>query len=178
MPPRPAAGALKRCGTVVPIPLQRDFSGGETGIRTPDTLLAHTRFPIVLLRPARTSLRFNRTRSSERSSYVVYNSRAPLTSSTHERLRASRTPTRRRRKRLQQERERTGFRQQPYAASCVASSPPSDPPSAASSVGPSAASAPASAEASEPAPSAEPSEPSSAAASVPSSVWYCDRSTS
>lgn len=27
------------------------------GIRTPDTLLAHTRFPIVLLRPARTSLR-------------------------------------------------------------------------------------------------------------------------
>ena len=28
------------------------------GIRTPDTLLAHTRFPIVLLRPARTSLRF------------------------------------------------------------------------------------------------------------------------
>ena len=33
------------------------FSGGEMGIRTPDTLLGHTRFPIVLLRPARTSLR-------------------------------------------------------------------------------------------------------------------------
>ncbi len=32
------------------------LSGGEMGIRTPDTLLAHTRFPIVLLRPARTSL--------------------------------------------------------------------------------------------------------------------------
>ena len=32
-------------------------NGGEMGIRTPDTLLAHTRFPIVLLRPARTSLR-------------------------------------------------------------------------------------------------------------------------
>ena len=31
--------------------------GGEAGIRTPDTLLAHTRFPIVLLRPARTPLR-------------------------------------------------------------------------------------------------------------------------
>ena len=27
------------------------------GIRTPDTLVGHTRFPIVLLRPARTSLR-------------------------------------------------------------------------------------------------------------------------
>ena len=35
----------------------RDKSGGEMGIRTPDTLLGHTRFPIVLLRPARTSLR-------------------------------------------------------------------------------------------------------------------------
>ena len=33
------------------------LSGGEAGIRTPDTLLAHTRFPIVLLRPARTPLR-------------------------------------------------------------------------------------------------------------------------
>ena len=32
--------------------------GGEAGIRTPDTLLRHTRFPIVLLRPARTPLRF------------------------------------------------------------------------------------------------------------------------
>ncbi len=30
--------------------------GGETGIRTPDTLMAHTRFPIVLLQPSRTSL--------------------------------------------------------------------------------------------------------------------------
>lgn len=30
------------------------------GIRTPDTLVAYTRFPIVLLRPARTSLRFDR----------------------------------------------------------------------------------------------------------------------
>ena len=26
-------------------------SGGEMGIRTPGTLLAHTRFPIVLLKP-------------------------------------------------------------------------------------------------------------------------------
>ena len=50
----------------VPQPIKRagkpgsvlGFHGGETGIRTPDTLLAHTRFPIVLLRPARTSLRF------------------------------------------------------------------------------------------------------------------------
>ena len=36
-------------------------NGGEMGIRTPDTLLGHTRFPIVLLRPARTSLRFQIT---------------------------------------------------------------------------------------------------------------------
>ena len=35
----------------------RSKSGGEAGIRTPDTLLRHTRFPIVLLRPARTPLR-------------------------------------------------------------------------------------------------------------------------
>lgn len=27
------------------------FTGGEMGIRTPDTLLAYTRFPIVLLKP-------------------------------------------------------------------------------------------------------------------------------
>ena len=32
------------------------FSGGEMGIRTPDTLSAYTRFPIVLLQPTRTSL--------------------------------------------------------------------------------------------------------------------------
>ena len=41
---RPIAGALIN-------------PGGETGIRTLDTLLTYTRFPIVLLRPARTSLR-------------------------------------------------------------------------------------------------------------------------
>ncbi len=39
-------------------------SGGEAGIRTLDTLLAHTRFPIVLLRPARTPLRVQRLRSA------------------------------------------------------------------------------------------------------------------
>ena len=27
------------------------YGGGELGIRTPDTLLAYTRFPIVLLKP-------------------------------------------------------------------------------------------------------------------------------
>ena len=32
-------------------------SGGEGEIRTPGTLLTYTRFPIVLLRPARTPLR-------------------------------------------------------------------------------------------------------------------------
>ena len=31
--------------------------GGEQGIRTLETLLTFTRFPIVLLRPARTTLR-------------------------------------------------------------------------------------------------------------------------
>ena len=39
----------------------RNKSGGEAGIRTPDTLLGHTRFPIVLLRPARTPLRKSAT---------------------------------------------------------------------------------------------------------------------
>ncbi len=51
-----------RMGRVVSWPddviSRRAENGGEMGIRTPDTLLAHTRFPIVLLRPARTSLRF------------------------------------------------------------------------------------------------------------------------
>ena len=32
--------------------------GGEQGIRTLETLLTFTRFPIVLLRPTRTSLRW------------------------------------------------------------------------------------------------------------------------
>ncbi len=41
-----------------------DKSGGEAGIRTLDTLLAHTRFPIVLLRPARTPLRVQRLQSA------------------------------------------------------------------------------------------------------------------
>ena len=33
------------------------LAGGEGEIRTPGTLLTYTRFPIVLLRPARTPLR-------------------------------------------------------------------------------------------------------------------------
>ena len=37
-------------------PLGLLFCGGESGIRTHGTLEAYTRFPIVLLRPARTSL--------------------------------------------------------------------------------------------------------------------------
>ena len=39
--------------------------GGEMGIRTPDTLLGYTRFPIVLLRPARTSLHDTRVFSCQ-----------------------------------------------------------------------------------------------------------------
>ena len=35
---------------------KRFFVGGEQGIRTLETLLTFTRFPIVLLRPARTTL--------------------------------------------------------------------------------------------------------------------------
>ena len=34
--------------------------GGEQGIRTLDTLVTYTRFPIVLLRPARTALQWLR----------------------------------------------------------------------------------------------------------------------
>ena len=37
-------------------PLGLLFCGGESGIRTHGTLVTYTRFPIVLLRPARTSL--------------------------------------------------------------------------------------------------------------------------
>ena len=49
-----AQGAEKQKGvTVSSNPLK---SGGEGEIRTPGTLLTYTRFPIVLLRPARTPL--------------------------------------------------------------------------------------------------------------------------
>ena len=44
-------------GVLAPDLVGKIKNGGETGIRTLDTLLAYTRFPIVLLRPARTSLR-------------------------------------------------------------------------------------------------------------------------
>ena len=36
---------------------RRFFYGGEHGIRTHEPLLTVTRFPVVLLRPARTTLR-------------------------------------------------------------------------------------------------------------------------
>ena len=46
-------GAKQKGVTVSSNPLK---SGGEGEIRTPGTLLTYTRFPIVLLRPARTPL--------------------------------------------------------------------------------------------------------------------------
>ena len=49
------------------------FSGGELGIRTLDTLLGHTRFPIVLLRPARTALHHARISFNTLCENVVYN---------------------------------------------------------------------------------------------------------
>lgn len=42
---------LDRDRTLCNMPIGMESTGGEMGIRTPDTLLAYTRFPIVLLKP-------------------------------------------------------------------------------------------------------------------------------
>ena len=49
----------------------RKITGGEMGIRTPDTLLAYTRFPIVLLRPARTTLHIQRALGASAYSLLI-----------------------------------------------------------------------------------------------------------
>ena len=52
-------------------PLRHKINGVSLGIRTPDTLLAYTRFPIVLLRPARTTLHIQRALSASAYSLLI-----------------------------------------------------------------------------------------------------------
>ena len=47
------------------------FPGGEGGIRTRETLLTPTRFPIVLLRPARTTLHIQRAQGASAYSLLI-----------------------------------------------------------------------------------------------------------